>query len=50
MERIWGPNYGTSSKTLDVHIKRLRSRIEDDASTPTRIVTIRGVGYRYESR
>lgn len=50
MERVWGADYGTASKTLDVHIKRLRSRIEDDAGTPERILTIRGVGYRYEVR
>jgi two-component system response regulator RegX3 len=36
------------TKTLDVHIKRLRTKLEDDPSTPTRITTIRGLGYRYE--
>jgi two-component system, OmpR family, response regulator RegX3 len=48
MERVWGAGYGTGSKTLDVHIKRLRSRIEQDVAAPERILTIRGVGYRYE--
>jgi two-component system response regulator RegX3 len=48
IDRIWGPNYYGDTKTLDVHIKRLRSKIEDDPATPTRIVTVRGVGYRYE--
>jgi two-component system, OmpR family, response regulator RegX3 len=48
IDRIWGPNYFGDTKTLDVHIKRLRAKIEDDPATPTRIVTVRGVGYRYE--
>ncbi len=48
IDRIWGPNYFGDTKTLDVHIKRLRAKIEDDPSTPVRIVTVRGVGYRYE--
>ena len=48
IDRIWGPNYVGDTKTLDVHIKRLRSRIEDDPARPKRITTIRGLGYRYE--
>jgi two-component system response regulator RegX3 len=48
IDRIWGPNYFGDTKTLDVHIKRLRAKIEDDPAAPTRIVTVRGVGYRYE--
>jgi two-component system response regulator RegX3 len=48
IDRIWGPNYYGDTKTLDVHIKRLRAKIEDDPTHPTRIVTVRGVGYRYE--
>ena len=48
IDRIWGPNYFGDTKTLDVHIKRLRAKIEDDPSSPSRIVTVRGVGYRYE--
>jgi two-component system response regulator RegX3 len=48
IDRIWGPNYFGDTKTLDVHIKRLRSRIEPDPANPGRIVTVRGVGYRYE--
>jgi two-component system response regulator RegX3 len=48
IDRIWGPNYYGDTKTLDVHIKRLRSKIEDDPAHPVRIVTVRGVGYRYE--
>jgi two-component system, OmpR family, response regulator RegX3 len=48
IDRIWGPNYFGDTKTLDVHVKRLRAKVEDDPSNPTRVVTIRGVGYRYE--
>ena len=48
IDRIWGPNYFGDTKTLDVHIKRLRAKVEDDPSVPVRIVTVRGVGYRYE--
>ncbi|MFM7061561.1 MAG: winged helix-turn-helix domain-containing protein, partial [Actinomycetes bacterium] len=48
IDRIWGPNYYGDTKTLDVHIKRLRSKVEDDPTHPTRILTVRGVGYRYE--
>lgn len=48
IDRVWGSGYVGDTKTLDVHIKRLRSRIEEDPSSPTRITTIRGVGYRYE--
>ena len=48
IDRIWGPNYVGDTKTLDVHVKRLRSKIEDDPSKPSRITTIRGLGYRYE--
>lgn len=48
IDRIWGHDYVGDTKTLDVHIKRLRSKIEIDPSSPTRIVTIRGLGYKYE--
>jgi two-component system response regulator RegX3 len=47
IDRVWGSDYVGDTKTLDVHVKRLRSKIEDDAS-PRRIVTIRGLGYKYE--
>lgn len=50
IDRVWGPHYVGDTKTLDVHIKRLRSRLEDDPSNPKRIVTIRGLGYKYENR
>ena len=48
IDRIWGPNYFGDTKTLDVHIKRLRAKVESDPAKPSRIVTVRGVGYRYE--
>jgi len=48
LDRIWGPNYFGDTKTLDVHIKRLRAKVETDPGNPSRIVTVRGVGYRYE--
>jgi two-component system response regulator RegX3 len=48
IDRVWGPDYVGDTKTLDVHVKRLRSKVEDDPGNPTRIVTIRGLGYRYE--
>jgi two-component system response regulator RegX3 len=48
IDRIWGPNYYGDTKTLDVHVKRLRAKVEEDPSSPTHIVTVRGVGYRFE--
>jgi len=48
IDRVWGMDYVGDTKTLDVHIKRLRSKVEEDPSAPTRIVTIRGLGYKYE--
>jgi two-component system response regulator RegX3 len=47
---VWGRDYGGDGKTLNVHIKRVRSRVEPHRFRPERITTIRGVGYRYESR
>lgn len=48
IDRVWGSDYVGDTKTLDVHIKRLRSKIEPAPGSPERIVTIRGVGYRYQ--
>lgn len=48
IDRVWGPNYYGDTKTLDVHIKRIRAKVEADPANPSRIVTVRGVGYRYE--
>src|ERR1700694_5287967 len=49
IDRVWGPNYFGDTKTLDVHIKRLRSKVEENPSAPRRITTIRGLGYKYEA-
>lgn len=46
MDRVWGENWFGDPKTLDVHVKRLRSKIEDDPHSPKIIVTVRGLGYR----
>jgi len=48
IDRVWGSDYVGDTKTLDVHIKRLRTLIEQEPKNPTHISTIRGVGYRYE--
>lgn len=48
IDRVWGSDYVGDTKTLDVHVKRLRSRVEPDPANPTRITTIRGLGYKYE--
>src|SRR5450631_3850364 len=49
IDRVWGSDYFGDTKTLDVHIKRLRTHIEEDPSTPRLITTIRGVGYRFDA-
>src|SRR5271167_2117150 len=49
IDRIWGSDYVGDTKTLDVHIKRLRTLIEDNPKNPEHITTVRGVGYRYEA-
>ncbi|HLX77447.1 MAG TPA: response regulator transcription factor, partial [Acidimicrobiales bacterium] len=49
ISRVWGEDYVGDTKTLDVHIKRLRAHIEADPSQPKLITTIRGVGYRFET-
>lgn len=48
LERVWGWEYDGGSRTVDVHIRWLREKIERDPSHPTRIVTVRGVGYRFD--
>ncbi len=48
LERVWGWEFEGGSRTVDVHIRRLRAKIEPDPRRPTRIVTVRGVGYRFE--
>ena len=49
IDRVWGADYFGDTKTLDVHIKRIRSKIEDDPSQPSMLVTVRGLGYRFEA-
>ncbi|MDY7528950.1 MULTISPECIES: response regulator transcription factor [Cryobacterium] len=49
IDRVWGTDYFGDTKTLDVHIKRIRSRIEATPSEPTMLVTVRGLGYRFEA-
>ncbi len=49
IDRVWGPYYSGDTKTLDVHIKRLRSKVEKDPSEPKVITTVRGLGYRLET-
>lgn len=49
MDRVWGAGYPGDTKTLDVHVKRLRSRIEPDPASPVRLVTVRGLGYKLVS-
>ena len=47
IDEVWGPSYFGDTKTLDVHIKRLRQKLEQDPSDPTQIVTVRGLGYKF---
>jgi two-component system response regulator RegX3 len=49
IDRVWGADYVGDTKTLDVHIKRLRAKIEADPARPQHIVTVRGLGYKFES-
>jgi two-component system response regulator RegX3 len=49
IDRVWGSDYVGDTKTLDVHVKRLRSKIEPDPAHPKYLVTVRGLGYKYES-
>jgi DNA-binding response OmpR family regulator len=48
LERVWGWDYDGGSRTVDVHVRWLREKIEPDATQPTHIVTVRGIGYRFE--
>ncbi|GAA4367333.1 response regulator transcription factor [Paeniglutamicibacter cryotolerans] len=49
IDRVWGSDYVGDTKTLDVHVKRLRSKIEPDPSMPVHLVTVRGLGYKFEA-
>ena len=48
IDRVWGADYVGDTKTLDVHVKRLRSKIEPEPSTPRYLITVRGLGYKFE--
>ncbi len=49
IDRVWGADYVGDTKTLDVHVKRLRAKIEEDPANPRQLVTVRGLGYKYDS-
>jgi two-component system response regulator RegX3 len=49
IDRVWGADYVGDTKTLDVHVKRLRSKIEQDPSVPRHLLTVRGLGYKYDA-
>jgi two-component system response regulator RegX3 len=49
IDRVWGADYVGDTKTLDVHVKRLRSKVETDPSVPRHLVTVRGLGYKFEA-
>lgn len=48
IDRVWGSNYFGDTKTLDVHVKRIRTKIEEDPARPRYLVTVRGLGYKFE--
>ena len=48
IDRVWGADYVGDTKTLDVHVKRLRAKIEPDPANPRYLVTVRGLGYKYD--
>jgi len=49
IDRVWGHDYFGDTKTLDVHIKRLRSKLESDPARPEHVITVRGLGYKFEA-
>jgi two-component system response regulator RegX3 len=49
IDRVWGSDYVGDTKTLDVHVKRLRSKIEKDPANPVHLITLRGLGYKFEA-
>ena len=49
IDRIWGSDYVGDTKTLDVHVKRLRAKVETDPASPRHIITVRGLGYKFEA-
>ena len=49
IDRVWGSDYVGDTKTLDVHVKRLRAKIEPDPAAPRYLITVRGLGYKLEA-
>jgi two-component system response regulator RegX3 len=49
IDRVWGADYVGDTKTLDVHVKRLRAKVEADPGAPKHLVTVRGLGYKFET-
>ncbi len=49
IDRVWGSDYFGDTKTLDVHVKRIRSKIEEDPARPQHLVTVRGLGYKFQA-
>jgi len=49
IDRVWGSDYVGDTKTLDVHVKRLRSKIEPEPAKPVHLLTVRGLGYKFEA-
>jgi len=49
IDRVWGADYVGDTKTLDVHVKRIRSKIEHDPANPSTLITVRGLGYKYDA-
>ncbi len=49
IDRVWGADYVGDTKTLDVHVKRIRAKIEQDPANPATLITVRGLGYKYDS-
>ena len=49
IDRVWGSDYVGDTKTLDVHVKRLRAKVEADPGAPKHLVTVRGLGYKFEA-
>jgi len=49
IDRVWGSDYVGDTKTLDVHVKRLRAKVEPDPGRPRHLMTVRGLGYKFEA-
>ena len=49
IDRVWGSDYVGDTKTLDVHVKRLRAKLEPDPASPTFLLTVRGLGYKFDA-